>query len=180
MRGAQDRFILRHCNFEPLFNKTHFLQMKQLLYVFIAAFCLHFSDSAQSYKSAIGPRLGYPTSISFKHFISEPGAIEVFGGFRSYSLYKWYNVGAMYEHHKPIPKTTLPSHSNATRHLHWNEHEKVATRANIAPCAFIPPRGIQTGMSGRNHQNTTSRPEEPSHLKERTEVKSPRRNLIVR
>jgi len=58
---------------------------------------------SQDYKSAIGLRLGYPVSISYKTFISEPGAIEVFGGFRSWTGYKWFNVGGLYEHHAEIP-----------------------------------------------------------------------------
>ena len=47
-------------------------------------------------------RLGYQASISYKQVISEPGAIEAFVGFRSYSLYRWISIGALYEHHKPI------------------------------------------------------------------------------
>lgn len=57
---------------------------------------------SQEYKSAIGLRLGYPTSITYKHFISGPGAVEVFLGFRSWSGYSWTNIGAMYQHHFPI------------------------------------------------------------------------------
>ena len=60
------------------------------------------AQSQSGYKSAIGLRFGYPLSVSYKHFISEPGAIEVFAGFRSYSYYSWFNIGGLYEHHKPI------------------------------------------------------------------------------
>lgn len=63
--------------------------------------CL-FTVQAQEYNSAIGLRLGSPLSISFKQFISEPGAIEVFAGFRNYSGYGWFNVGGLYQHHFPI------------------------------------------------------------------------------
>lgn len=62
-----------------------------------------FAANAQNYTSAIGLRLGYPLSVSYKHFLSENGAIEVFGGFRSYSGYGWFNVGGLYQYHKPIP-----------------------------------------------------------------------------
>ncbi len=57
---------------------------------------------SQNYKSAIGLRLGYPISVTYKHFISDPGAIEIFAGFRSWTYYSWVNVGALYEHHMPI------------------------------------------------------------------------------
>ena len=68
--------------------------MKKLFFtlVLLVAF---FAANSQEYKSAIGLRLGYPTSITYKHFISEPGAIEVFAGFRSYSLYRWVKVGGV-------------------------------------------------------------------------------------
>lgn len=62
-----------------------------------------FAANAQNYTSAIGLRLGYPLSVSYKHFLSENGAVEVFGGFRSYSGYGWFNVGGLYQYHKPIP-----------------------------------------------------------------------------
>ena len=55
--------------------------------------------SAQSYKSAIGARLGYPVSLSYKQFISNQGAIELIAGYRGYAFYRWFNVGALYEHH---------------------------------------------------------------------------------
>jgi hypothetical protein len=57
---------------------------------------------SQEYKSAIGLRLGYPTSISYKQFISDPGAFEIFAGFRTWTGYSWMNIGAMYQHHMRI------------------------------------------------------------------------------
>ncbi len=56
----------------------------------------------QDYKSAIGLRFGYPLSLSYKTFISDPAAIEGYVGFRSYSYYSWFNIGALYQHHMPI------------------------------------------------------------------------------
>lgn len=59
---------------------------------------------AQDYTSAIGLRLGYPLSVSYKHFLGGgSNAIEAFAGFRSYSGYGWFNIGALYQVHKPIP-----------------------------------------------------------------------------
>ncbi len=57
---------------------------------------------AQEYRTAIGARLGYPLSASFKQFISDPGAVEVFAGFRAWTVYRWFNIGGMYQHHFPI------------------------------------------------------------------------------
>lgn len=65
----------------------------------LGTYCLAYS---QKYSSAIGLRLGYPVSVTYKHFISEPGALEVFAGLRSWDTYSWVNVGGLYEHHKPI------------------------------------------------------------------------------
>ena len=71
-----------------------------LLAVFLAAFAA--SAHAQSYKSAVGLRLGYPASASVKHFLNEKGALEGFVGFRSEEYWRWINVAGLYEHHAPI------------------------------------------------------------------------------
>ena len=57
-----------------------------------------FSD-AQTY---IGLRLGYPTSISLKHFLSEKTAVEVYVGTRGYSSYRWINLSGAILRHNPI------------------------------------------------------------------------------
>ena len=78
--------------------------MKRYAVLFTVAMCLFFANtgSAQEYGSAIGLRLGYPLSLTYKTFINDNSAIEVFGGLRGYSTYSWINVGAAYEVHKPI------------------------------------------------------------------------------
>jgi hypothetical protein len=76
--------------------------MKHLLFTLLLLFSLGTAYS-QNYKSAVGLRLGYPLSVSYKTFISEPGAVEVFAGFRGYSLYRWVTVGGLYQHHNPFP-----------------------------------------------------------------------------
>ncbi|MCB0572366.1 MAG: hypothetical protein KDC66_21510, partial [Phaeodactylibacter sp.] len=58
--------------------------------------------NAQVYKSAVGARLGYPLSLSFKYFLGESPAIEVYAGGRWYSGYNWYNVSGAYLVHKPL------------------------------------------------------------------------------
>jgi outer membrane protein W len=77
--------------------------MKNLF--FILLFCLVgiLQSNAQEYQSAIGLRLGYPTSITYKHFINDRGAVEAFLGARVYSTYRWTNIGLAYQHHTVIP-----------------------------------------------------------------------------
>jgi hypothetical protein len=79
--------------------------MKKITFTLLLAFAFMFvSDlNAQNYKSAVGLRLGYPLSASYKHFLNDNGAVEVIAGFRSYTYYSWVNVGAFYQIHKEIP-----------------------------------------------------------------------------
>ncbi len=79
-----------------MFTKRILLALTLLLGLTVA------SLTAQEYRTAIGARLGYPFSASFKQFISEPGAVELFAGFRGWTTYRWFNVGALYQHHFPI------------------------------------------------------------------------------
>jgi len=77
--------------------------MKKLIFTTTLLLVCCFAAQSQDYKTAIGLRFGYPTSISLKHFISEPGAIEVFAGTaRRSAYYRWTNIGAMYQHHSGI------------------------------------------------------------------------------
>ncbi len=58
---------------------------------------------AQSYQTAAGLRLGYPTSASLKHFFTEKNAVEAYVGSRGYySWLRWYNVSAAVLHHSPL------------------------------------------------------------------------------
>lgn len=85
--------------------------MKKTLFVLaIAMLAIVGTVSAQSYKSAIGARLGSPFAASYKVFISEPGAIEIFAGFRGYPGYSWVSANALYQHHSPI---------NGVENLSW-------------------------------------------------------------
>lgn len=78
------------------------LKRKSLLTLVLILGCFFAAYSQSTYKSAIGLRLGFPVSVSFKQFISDPGAIEVFAGYRGYASYGWFNAGGLYEHHFPI------------------------------------------------------------------------------
>lgn len=79
--------------------------MKKICLLFSMLFVMAIvsKSQAQAYDKAIGLRFGVPLAASFKFFISEPGAIEIYAGYRNYSFgYNYFNLGAMYQHHKPI------------------------------------------------------------------------------
>lgn len=50
-----------------------------------------------------GLRLGYPWAASFKTFISESSALEVYAGYRGWSFYNWFSVNGAYQIHRPFP-----------------------------------------------------------------------------
>ena len=77
--------------------------MKKLFFTLALVAACIFTAYSQDYKSAIGLRLGAPSSISFKHFLSEKNAFELFVGYRRYSSYlNFFNVGALYQVHNNI------------------------------------------------------------------------------
>ncbi len=76
--------------------------MKKLFVTLALVGACVFTAYSQDYTSAIGLRLGYPTSISFKHFMTEKNAFEIFAGFRGYKYVRNTNIGALYQIHTPI------------------------------------------------------------------------------
>lgn len=72
----------------------------------IVALLFTTNTNAQSYKSAVGARLGYPLSASFKTFLSETGAAEVYVGTRGYGSgfgsYRWWTISGAYQIHNPV------------------------------------------------------------------------------
>jgi hypothetical protein len=79
--------------------------MKKITFTLLLAFAFLLTNNmnAQEYKSAVGLRLGYPLSASYKHFLNDRSAFEVTAGFRGYTYYSWFNVGAYYLIHNEIP-----------------------------------------------------------------------------
>ncbi len=75
------------------------LQFALLLGMMMAVSGLNAQDY---YKSAVGGRLGYPLSLSFKYFLNESHAVEAYVGTRGWSGYRWTNVSAAYLVHKPL------------------------------------------------------------------------------
>jgi hypothetical protein len=79
------------------------MMKKTLLFVlFLASMFIVKDVQAQEFSSAIGARLGYPLSISYKTFINQNGAIEVIGGTRGFSGYRWYMVAGAYQVHNVL------------------------------------------------------------------------------
>lgn len=75
---------------------------KHFLVLLIAIGCFSATYSQSTYKSAIGLRAGYPIAVSYKQFITDPGAIEAFAGHVGYTGYGFFALGGLYEHHFPI------------------------------------------------------------------------------
>ena len=72
--------------------KTKVLSVLVMLFMFAAV------SQAQEYKSAIGGKLGYGLIATYKTFLNEKSAIDIFGGIR------WGGIaaGAYYLNHTPI------------------------------------------------------------------------------
>ena len=66
---------------------------------------------AQGYEKAVGLRLGYPVSATYKMFLNDSNnAIEAFVGYRSDKVlgfgWSWINVGAGYQVHNDLSSVT--------------------------------------------------------------------------
>jgi hypothetical protein len=77
------------------------MKTKFFTLIFILGLGISSQLSGQAYKSAIGGKLGYGLIASYKTFLSESNAIDIFGGIRWGGL----AAGAYYEKHKPIGTT---------------------------------------------------------------------------
>ncbi len=80
--------------------------MKKVFLLVVSAFILSISTSklqAQNYTGSLGLRLGAYNGITYKGFINEKAAIEVYGTFRSYSSsYSFITATGLYEIHNAI------------------------------------------------------------------------------
>lgn len=81
--------------------------MKKKLLLASACFLFLSMGFAQNYDSAIGARLGYPFSASYKKFVNETNAFEVYAGFRNFSTYNWFNVSGAYQIHADLGEEGL-------------------------------------------------------------------------
>ena len=83
--------------------------MKNVILLFSFLGCLLCAESvqAQEFKSAVGARLGYPLSISYKKFLNETNAFEIYAGTRGFNggfnyNFRSYSVSGAYLKHTPI------------------------------------------------------------------------------
>ena len=76
--------------------------MKNLFLILIIFLGGIVTSQAQNYNSAIGLRLGYPNSVTYKHFVSESNAIELYGGIRRFFGSSLININGAYQIHTPI------------------------------------------------------------------------------
>ncbi|MFK7772299.1 MAG: hypothetical protein AB8F94_09170 [Saprospiraceae bacterium] len=77
------------------------------LLIVLGLFLFATPSKAQNYKSAVGLRLGYPLSVTYKQFVNESSAFEVYAGTRGFkgaanTGYRWFTVSGAYQIHKPI------------------------------------------------------------------------------
>ncbi|MBC6994992.1 hypothetical protein QWY85_01125 [Neolewinella lacunae] len=83
--------------------------MKNLFRTIALTLCLCFifqSEAvAQDYKSAVGLRLGYPWAASYKTFISESNAIEVYASYRGFTGWSWIGLNGAYQIHNDLGST---------------------------------------------------------------------------
>lgn len=75
---------------------------KHLLLIPLFVLSIFAIGSAQTYDKAIGARLGHPLSVSYKTFLNESSAVEVFAGTRGFSGYRWISLSGAYQIHKPL------------------------------------------------------------------------------
>lgn len=77
--------------------------LKTTLFILSCYFLLpQLSHGQNNYNTGVGLRLGSPVSVSLKHFFSEAIAGEAYLGTRGYSGYRWTNISAALQWHKPI------------------------------------------------------------------------------
>jgi len=81
--------------------------MKNIRFLFpslLLLFAVVTTTSAQEYESALGARLGYPLSASYKTFLGgSNNAFEAYAGFRNFGAgYSWFTISGAYQIHKPI------------------------------------------------------------------------------
>jgi hypothetical protein len=76
--------------------------MKKLLLIAVVIFSANLIYG-QNYKSAVGGRLGTPFAASYKTFLDDKAAIEVYASFRGYSnVGSYLGINGAYQIHSPI------------------------------------------------------------------------------
>jgi len=76
--------------------------MKKIITTSLCLLFLISSISSQDFDSAIGLRVGYPLSVTYKKFISESGAIEAYAGYRGFLGVSSLSLNGAFQIHKDI------------------------------------------------------------------------------
>lgn len=76
--------------------------MKNLLFAIVFLFGSISMTQAQDYNSAVGLRLGYPLSVTYKMFLNENSAAEAYAGYRSFFGYSEVRINAAYQIHQEL------------------------------------------------------------------------------
>ena len=73
--------------------------LKAILAIALFFGLIPLASEAQNYQTAAGLRLGYPLSVSIKHFIDDSAALEGYVGTRWYDNRSWTSVSGAYQQH---------------------------------------------------------------------------------
>lgn len=96
MNRIKSLILINH----KLFTMKRLLFFLPLLFSFML---ITESATAQEYRTAVGARLGYPLSVSLKHFLNDNGhAVEAYVGTRGWGYGRWVNISAGYQIHNPL------------------------------------------------------------------------------
>lgn len=81
--------------------------MKKSITLFALLTGLFSSLIAQEYQTAVGARLGYPLSVSIKHFIKDSHALEAYVGTTGRFNSRFTNISVAYQIHKSLDDLNL-------------------------------------------------------------------------
>lgn len=76
--------------------------MKNIILVLACIIAVMTSATSQDFNSAVGLRIGYPLSVTYKKFISESNAIEAYAGYRNFIGASYLSLNAAFQIHKDI------------------------------------------------------------------------------
>lgn len=76
--------------------------MKNLLLGFICLLFFSINATSQDFNSAVGLRIGYPLSVTYKKFISDQNAIEAYAGYRNFFGASYFSFSGAFQIHKDI------------------------------------------------------------------------------
>ena len=81
---------------------TKSIIMKKTLLFVAMMMTLSLVGKAQDFDHAVGLRLGYPLSVSYKKFLNEQNAIEAYVGYRSFAFVDWLSLSGAYQVHNDL------------------------------------------------------------------------------